>query len=93
MKSKMSKKALFTVSLGIAIIASICLYGYYVLSQCFCLYEIFLGTIALFGKFRFVTMAIMTLTIAVFTYITFVNLFFPTSLGPIQDCKCFGDFL
>lgn len=60
MKSKMSKKALFTVS---------------------------------FGKFRFVTMAIMTLTIAVFTYITFVNLFFPTSLGPIQDCKCFGDFL
>lgn len=35
----------------------------------------------------------MKLTIAVFTYITFVNLFFPTSLGPIQDCKCFGDFL
>lgn len=65
----------------------------YVLSLCLCLYEILLGVTALFSRFRFTSMSLMIVTFAGFTCITFVNLFFPTSLGPIQDCKCFGNFL
>lgn len=65
----------------------------YVLSLCICLYEFLLGAIALSGRHIVLTMSLMMMTFAGFTYITFVNLFYPTSLGPIQNCGCFGDFM
>lgn len=65
----------------------------YFFSVFICFLELFVGTIGLFDKFRTISLPLMIIMFSVFTLVTFVNAFFPTSLGSIQDCKCFGDFL
>ena len=65
----------------------------YIFSLWLCIYEFLIGIFALSGRLQVISLSLMILTFASFTGITFVNLFFPTSLGPIQDCRCFGNFL
>lgn len=65
----------------------------YFFSVFICFLELFVGTIGLFDKFRTISLPLMIIMFSVFTLVTFVNVFFPTSLGSIQDRKCFGDFM
>lgn len=65
----------------------------HLLSYCICCYEMVLGIIGLTSRLKFFSLALMSITFLGFTLITGINLFYPTSLGPIKDCNCFGDFI
>lgn len=65
----------------------------YFFSVFICFIELFVGTIGIFNRFRTISLPLIIIMSSVFTLVTFANVFFPTSLGSIQDCKCFGDVL
>ena len=46
-----------------------------------------IGICFIFGAFAFVAM------LSLFVYLTGVNLFFPTVIGSIESCGCFGELI
>ncbi len=64
-----------------------------VLSFCICFYEIIIGVIGLIDRLKMLSLALLFITFFGFTLVTGINLFYPSSLGPIRDCNCFGNFL
>lgn len=65
----------------------------YILSYCICIYELLLGVVGLCSRFKITSLMLLSFTFGVFSFVTGINLFFPTSLGPIGDCNCFGDLI
>lgn len=55
--------------------------------------EFIIGFIGLFNKLRVISLPLIMSIYFAFTIITFLNYFFPTSLGSIHNCRCFGDLL
>lgn len=65
----------------------------YGVSMFICIWEFIVGFLGIISKSCRISLWLIMLTFGAFTLITFINLYFPTPLGPIKDCKCFGDFL
>lgn len=58
-----------------------------------CSIEILLGVIALWRKFAFFTGIAFCLMLFFFVYLTGSNLFFPTIMGRLETCGCFGELI
>lgn len=58
-----------------------------------CAVEILLGIVAFWRKFAFLTGIAFCLMLLFFVYLTGTNLFFPTILGRLETCGCFGELI
>lgn len=58
-----------------------------------CQTELMLGLLGLKTKYRIVALCGMLLMLAFFVWLTAVNAFFPTILGSIESCGCFGELI
>lgn len=58
-----------------------------------CALEIILGIAALLRNFAFLTGISFSLMLLVFMYLTGINLFFPSVMGQLETCGCFGEFV
>ncbi len=58
-----------------------------------CVAEIVIAILALFGRFtRYTSLAFLVLLLF-FVYLTGMNLFFPSPVGSIESCGCFGELI
>lgn len=58
-----------------------------------CVVEIAIAILALFGRFaRYTSLAFLVMLIF-FVYLTGMNLFFPSPVGSIESCGCFGELI
>jgi|GEM_PF-5230163 len=58
-----------------------------------CCIEIVLGLFLLLTRFIVLSTSITSMLMLFFLYLTGVNYFFPTSLGRIESCGCFGELV
>ena len=58
-----------------------------------CCVEILLGLLLLFTRFSLLSTFTASVLILFFLYLTGVNYFFPTILGRIESCGCFGELV
>lgn len=59
----------------------------------FCFVEIIIGMLILTKRFCLASSVMGTLMLLFFVYLTGVNLFFPSSLGRLEGCACFGEII
>jgi uncharacterized membrane protein YphA (DoxX/SURF4 family) len=58
-----------------------------------CCVEILLGLLLLFARFTLLSIFTVSVLMLFFLYLTGVNYFFPTVLGRIESCGCFGELI
>lgn len=58
-----------------------------------CSVEILLGILSFFTKFTLFSTFTVSVLMLFFLYLTGVNYLFPTLLGRIESCQCFGDLI
>ncbi len=58
-----------------------------------CQIELMLGLLGLRTKYRTVVLCGMLVMLTFFVWLTAVNAFFPTILGSIESCGCFGELI
>ena len=58
-----------------------------------CAVEMMMALLAIRREYRRVTSVGFCLMLTFFVYLTEVNLFFPTIMGSIESCGCFGDLI
>ena len=58
-----------------------------------CQLELMLGLLVLKAKYRYMALCGMFLLLTFFVWLTMVNAFFPTILGSIESCGCFGELI
>lgn len=58
-----------------------------------CQLELMLGLLVLKAKYRHMALCGMFLLLTFFVWLTAVNAFFPTILGSIESCGCFGELI
>lgn len=58
-----------------------------------CAAEIVIGIAALWRRFALCTGVAFCVMLLFFVYLTGVNLFFPTIIGSIETCGCFGELV
>lgn len=58
-----------------------------------CQLELMLGLLVLKTKYRHMALCGMFLLLMFFVWLTMVNAFFPTILGSIESCGCFGELI
>ena len=58
-----------------------------------CQVELMLGLLVLKSKYRHMALCGMFLLLTFFVWLTTVNAFFPTILGSIESCGCFGELI
>lgn len=71
-----------------------CLHGFqYPCAMLVCQIELMLGLLALKEMFRRMALSGMFLLLTFFVWLTMINAFFPTILGSIESCGCFGELI
>ena len=58
-----------------------------------CVVELIAGIMALLQLFPVISSFAFVAMLSFFTYLTVVNLFFPTVMGSIESCGCFGELI
>lgn len=58
-----------------------------------CQIELMLGLLALKVKYHHIALFGMFLLLTFFVWLTMINAFFPTILGSIESCGCFGELI
>ena len=58
-----------------------------------CCVEILLGLLLLSARFTLLSIFTVSVLMLFFLYLTGVNYFFPTVLGRIESCGCFGELI
>lgn len=58
-----------------------------------CVVELIAGIMALLQLFPVISSFAFVAMLSFFTYLTGVNLFFPTVMGSIESCGCFGELI
>lgn len=64
-----------------------------VLSVVICLFELIIGLCALVFSRRKVLSVLFVTTMSFFTCLTGINLYFPSFMGCIESCGCFGELI
>lgn len=58
-----------------------------------CMTEISVAFLALLKRFEIIAAVAFFILLLFFVYLTGTNLFFPTIMGSIESCGCFGEFI
>lgn len=58
-----------------------------------CVFELVLGIFALSRRWALLTAVAFFVVVGFFVYLTGMNLFFPTMMGSIESCGCFGELI
>lgn len=58
-----------------------------------CCVETIIGLMSLFKKYHIITDLLLFFILLFFVYLTSRNLFFPSEIGTIENCGCFGDII
>lgn len=71
-----------------------CLHGFqYPCAMMVCQTELMLGMLALKAEYRQTALCGMLALLTFFVWLTMTNAFFPTILGSIESCGCFGELI